>query len=73
MKLAKLYIGPEKLGYLMSKTTQNDSIYPILTDPHFPALDRRVMKILKEIAICVREADDIDDVIVDDSYLEVML
>jgi hypothetical protein len=64
IKLVKLYLGPERLSYLMRRSLAKDSLSPILTEPHLYALDRRVIKILKEVYKCVREGRDVREVII---------
>ena len=63
-KLVKLYLGPERLSDLMRRSLAKDSLTPILTEPHLYALDRRVIKILKEVYKCVREGRDVREVII---------
>lgn len=64
IKLVKLYIGPESLSDLMRRSLAKDSLAPILTEPHLYALDRRIIKILKEVYKCVREGRDVREVII---------
>ena len=66
LKLLKLYIGPERLSTLLDKSTKSDPIYPILTDAHLNAVDRRVMHILRAVALCVEKTDNIDQVMIED-------
>lgn len=65
LKLAKLYVGPEKLSSETRQSLSKDSISPILTEPHLYALDRRVIKVLKEIYTCIEDGKPIDEVIID--------
>lgn len=65
VKLVKLYIGPDKLSSVMRDSLAKDSISPILTEPFLFALDRRVIKVLKEIFTCLQDGKSIDDVIID--------
>ncbi|VDH90012.1 Hypothetical predicted protein [Mytilus galloprovincialis] len=65
LKLAKLYVGPEKLSSETRSSLSIDSISPILTEPHLYALDRRVIKVLKEIYTCIEDGKPIDEVIID--------
>lgn len=53
------------MSSLMRISLAKDSISPILTEPHLYALDRRIIKVLKEIYNCIQDGKDIDDVIVD--------
>lgn len=68
LKLVKLYIGPDKLSDIMKNSLTNDAISPILTEPHLYALDRRVIKILKELYICLKNGSTIDEIFIDDSF-----
>ena len=68
MKLAKLYMGPEKMSVLMKKSLSRDSVSPVLLDAHLIALDRRVMKILREVSKCLEKGLDVNEVIVDDFF-----
>ena len=63
VKLVKLYIGPDKLSSVMRDSLAKDSISPILTEPFLFALDRRVIKVLKEIFTCLQDGKDIDEVL----------
>ena len=54
LKYVKLYTGPEPLSVLMERALATDPVAPVLTRGHLSALDRRVLKILKEIAICLK-------------------
>ena len=65
IKLAKLYVGPEKLSSVMRASLTKDSISPILTEPHLFALDRRVIKVLKEIYTCMSDGKYPHEVIID--------
>lgn len=65
IKLVKLYLGPDKMSSLMRTSLAKDSISPILTEPHLYALDRRIIKVLKEIYTCIQEGRDVEEVIVD--------
>lgn len=68
MKLAKYYIGPNKLSSLMEASLTHDKISPVLIQNHLLALDRRVIKILKEIYICIQNGYEISEVIEDDYF-----
>ncbi|KAJ8313280.1 hypothetical protein KUTeg_009169 [Tegillarca granosa] len=68
LKLVKLYTGPEKLSDIMKNSLTNDAISPILTEPHLYALDRRVIKILKELYVCLKNGSTIDEIFIDDSF-----
>ena len=68
IKLAKLYIGPERLSELLDNSMKADPVYPILLQGHLNALDRRVVHILKHVADCVDKAKSIHAVIISDPY-----
>lgn len=68
LKLAKLYIGPERLSELLDISLKSDPVYPVILDGHLNALDRRVLHILKIVAKCVDEKRSVDKVIVNDGY-----
>lgn len=52
--LLKLYSGKRPLSEVLKAAMNNDPIAPILWEPHFPALDRRLVIILKEIRRCLQ-------------------
>ncbi|XP_052765556.1 extracellular serine/threonine protein CG31145-like [Mya arenaria] len=66
-KLAKLYIGPERLSELLDKSLRSDPVYPVLATKYMPALDRRLLIILRAVATCVKEYS-VNDVIVPDKF-----
>ena len=66
IKLAKLYIGPERLSSVMDESLKRDPLYPILTDKHLAALDRRVVALLKIVSDCVSKTQTPNTVILDD-------
>lgn len=68
LKLAKLYIGPERLSDLLDKSMKSDPVYPILLPGHLNAVDRRILHILRTVAACIREKNSIYDVIIDDPF-----
>lgn len=68
LKLAKLYIGPERLSELLDKSMKSDPVYPILLQAHLNAIDRRVIHILRIVARCLEQEDSVDAVIINDSY-----
>ncbi|XP_045181937.2 extracellular serine/threonine protein kinase FAM20C-like isoform X2 [Mercenaria mercenaria] len=68
LKLAKLYIGPERLSELLDDSMKSDPVYPILLQGHLNAVDRRVVHILRIVAECVDQAKSIDAVIINDPY-----
>lgn len=68
LKLAKLYVGPERLGDLLDSSMKSDPVYPILLEGHLDAVDRRVLHILRTVAMCVKERRSIYKVIIDDPF-----
>ena len=68
LKIAKLYTGPERLSDLLDESMKSDPVYPILLEGHLNAVDRRVVHILRTVAMCVKERRSIYDVIVDDPF-----
>ena len=66
IKLAKLYIGPERLSELLDNSMKADPVYPILLQGHLNAVDRRVVHILRIVADCVEEKRSVDAVIIND-------
>jgi hypothetical protein len=65
LKLENLY--ENKFSKLLNNSLKSDQLYPILTDAHLNAVDRRLYKILNEISKCVDQFN-IPQVIVDDGY-----
>ena len=55
------------LGAALKKSLLTDDLTPVLLDPHFEALDRRVKLIIKTFADCLQKYD-VSDVIVDDGF-----
>ncbi|KAL4218480.1 Glycosaminoglycan xylosylkinase [Mactra antiquata] len=68
IKLAKLYIGPERLSNLLDMSTRKDPLYPVVIQGHLNAVDRRVLHILTLVAECVKGSNSVDDVIIEDGY-----
>ena len=68
IKLAKLYIGPERLSEILDDSLKSDPVYPILTRGHLNAVDRRVILILRTIAKCVEKSDIHKNVIIKDGF-----
>lgn len=68
MKLAKLYVGPERLSELFDNSMKSDPVYPVVFEGHLHAVDRRVLHILKLVAKCVEKAKSVYKVIIDDPY-----
>lgn len=48
--------GPRKLSETMRKALSNDALAPVLSEPHFEALDRRVVIVLQEIQKCLMKS-----------------
>ncbi|KAL4217601.1 hypothetical protein ACF0H5_022343 [Mactra antiquata] len=67
LKYVKLYMGPEKLSYLMKEALKSDPIAPVLIRGHLTALDRRIVKILHAVAVCLQKKS-VNEVIVDDRF-----
>lgn len=42
----------------MRKSMANDPVAPVLWEPYFAALDRRVGKVLHEIRVCMNKTDE---------------
>lgn len=59
--------GPMPLSHLMRKSLARDSTYPVLTDAHLAALDRRVKKTLVELQKCIL-ASSWETVVIDDGF-----
>lgn len=51
----------------MRESLQEDSLRPILTEPHLLALDRRLHKVLRVVHRCVRRLGK-DEVITEDFF-----
>ena len=62
----QLLAQPEfRLSDVMRESLEGDPLYPILTEPHLLALDRRLQKVLKAVQRCVRRLGE-DEVITKD-------
>lgn len=55
--------GPMSLSALMRDSLTKDPVAPVLWEPHYDALDRRVDIILKGIRDCIKK-NSIDDVVI---------
>lgn len=66
-KLLLFDMGPLKLSKLLDASTSRDPLYPILTEGHLIAADRRVKIILKEIQKCIQE-HSWNEVVLDDGF-----
>ncbi|XP_045182073.2 extracellular serine/threonine protein kinase FAM20C-like [Mercenaria mercenaria] len=67
LKYIKLYMGPERLSSLMEKALESDPLAPVLIQGHLNALDRRLVKILQAVELCLATYA-FDDVIVSDDF-----
>lgn len=65
IKLKDLY--EKKFSKLLNESLKNDPLYPILTDLHLKAVDRRLIKIFLQLTDCINKYP-IPQVIVDDGY-----
>ncbi|XP_043251132.1 extracellular serine/threonine protein CG31145 [Colletes gigas] len=55
--LLKFHNGPVSLSAAMRKSMAKDPVAPVLWEPHFTALDRRVRVILQAIRDCINRED----------------
>ncbi|XP_021947698.1 extracellular serine/threonine protein CG31145 isoform X2 [Folsomia candida] len=76
-KLLKFHNGPETLSSALRKSMHSDPLDPILWEPNFVAIDRRVNIILKSVRQCIQQRKDagntsgeqsVDEVIIDDGF-----
>lgn len=67
LKYAKLYTGQERLSSLMEDALHNDPVAPVLIQGHLNALDRRLVKILHAVAVCL-DSRPVYDVIIADEF-----
>lgn len=68
LKLFHFYQGPVPLSQLMQQSMAADALFPILTDSHLQALDRRVGIVLRTVYECIMRGNAVADVIVDDGF-----
>ncbi|XP_076007798.1 pseudokinase FAM20A [Genypterus blacodes] len=62
----KLLAQPKfRLSDVMRESLQGDALWPILTEPHLSALDRRLLKVLRAVGHCIRRLGN-DEVITGD-------
>ena len=61
------YLYKNKFSSLLDKSLRDDPIYPILSDAHLKAIDRRVIIIFNELIHCTKQFKPFE-VIVDDGY-----
>lgn len=60
--------GPVTLGEALKTAMAKDTISPILLDPHFAAIDRRVKIILKTVYKCIQKNGSALKVVFDDGF-----
>ena len=66
--LERLYeLTDNALGRIMQKVTADDPIAPLLAEPHFKAMDRRLAIVLHTVDDFVRDSS-VDAVIVSDGF-----
>ncbi|XP_070707712.1 pseudokinase FAM20A [Pempheris klunzingeri] len=65
LRLQLLARSEFRLSDVMRESLVGDPLYPILTEPHLLALDRRLQKVLRVVQRCVRRLGE-DDVITQD-------
>lgn len=60
-RLLELHNGDQRLSEIMRRSLKSDPVYPVLTDAHLSALDRRLRVVLEVIRECVadRTADEV--------------
>lgn len=68
LKLFHFYQGPVPLSQLMQQSMAADALFPILTDSHLQAVDRRVGIVLRTVYECIMRGNAVADVIVDDGF-----
>ena len=61
------YLYKNEFSKMLNESLKIDPLYPILTNSHIKAVDRRLYKILIEISKCVDKLN-IPQVIIDDGY-----
>lgn len=66
-RLLTFHNGPEPLSVAMRKSLLRDPLYPIVTEPHLEALDRRVHLVLEIVRECISERSPEEVIIVDDA------
>lgn len=72
----RFHNGPERLSDALKKSLARDPLDPILWEPHFVAIDRRVNIILRSVRQCIQQRKDtpntsgesVDEVIIDDGF-----
>ena len=61
------YLYNRKFSKLLDESLKNDPLYPILTENHLKAVDRRLLIILNELHKCV-DTHFYSQVVIDDGY-----
>lgn len=56
-RLVRMYRGPVHLSGLMNESMSADPVAPIVVDDVLTALDRRVVKVLREVWECTESPD----------------
>jgi len=64
LKYLKLYIGPEKLNFLMKEALKSDPLAHVSLMVDLAALDRRLVKMLQIVAGCI-ETLSISNIVID--------
>ena len=67
--LQALESANEKLSETLDKSLRRDALYPILSQDHLTAIDRRLNKVLAAVRQCI-DSQGKDTVIVDDWPLQ---
>ena len=67
--LLNFHNSDETLGKSLKKSLKSDPVNPVLLEPHFEALDRRVELILKTVRDCIiKKAGNTTEVIRSETY-----
>jgi hypothetical protein len=74
--VCRFHNGPLQLSGALRKSLHKDPLDPILTEPHFAAIDRRLHLVLKSVRQCIKQRKEagtsaeqnIDEIIIDDSF-----
>ena len=61
------YLYKNKFGKMLDESLKSDPLYPILTDDHLKAIDRRTVIIFNELNKCI-DKHTVLNVLVDDGY-----